>query len=110
MIRRPPRSTLFPYTTLFRSIGRAVFQIERKVVQARDLADAACRQLAPTDVSSRHSIRVLHDEWIDGNNDSSQASDAYRRSGTRDGDRKGRDVELTCRSSGRRSLAGRIVK
>src|SRR5260370_17073236 len=23
MIRRPPRSTLFPYTTLFRSIGRA---------------------------------------------------------------------------------------
>src|SRR2546422_6639335 len=24
MIRRPPRSTLFPYTTLFRSLGRAV--------------------------------------------------------------------------------------
>src|SRR3712207_8497848 len=24
MIRRPPRSTLFPYTTLFRSQGRAV--------------------------------------------------------------------------------------
>src|SRR2546430_13097971 len=24
MIRRPPRSTLFPYTTLFRSIGRIV--------------------------------------------------------------------------------------
>src|SRR3712207_7826199 len=24
MIRRPPRSTLFPYTTLFRSIGAAV--------------------------------------------------------------------------------------
>src|SRR2546430_5700940 len=24
MIRRPPRSTLFPYTTLFRSFGRAV--------------------------------------------------------------------------------------
>src|SRR2546426_8151874 len=24
MIRRPPRSTLFPYTTLFRSCGRAV--------------------------------------------------------------------------------------
>src|SRR5256885_10400481 len=24
MIRRPPRSTLFPYTTLFRSSGRAV--------------------------------------------------------------------------------------
>src|SRR3712207_9330447 len=25
MIRRPPRSTLFPYTTLFRSLGRTVF-------------------------------------------------------------------------------------
>src|SRR2546429_2167733 len=24
MIRRPPRSTLFPYTTLFRSLGRKV--------------------------------------------------------------------------------------
>src|SRR3712207_7256903 len=24
MIRRPPRSTLFPYTTLFRSVGRGV--------------------------------------------------------------------------------------
>src|SRR2546430_3661958 len=24
MIRRPPRSTLFPYTTLFRSLGRHV--------------------------------------------------------------------------------------
>src|SRR2546430_10458897 len=24
MIRRPPRSTLFPYTTLFRSVARAV--------------------------------------------------------------------------------------
>src|SRR3712207_8362221 len=26
MIRRPPRSTLFPYTTLFRSSGRAARQ------------------------------------------------------------------------------------
>src|SRR5688572_33303114 len=24
MVRRPPRSTLFPYTTLFRSVGRAL--------------------------------------------------------------------------------------
>src|SRR3712207_8767305 len=26
MIRRPPRSTLFPYTTLFRSLGQQVLQ------------------------------------------------------------------------------------
>src|SRR5258707_9799119 len=25
MIRRPPRSTLFPYTTLFRSLGKTAF-------------------------------------------------------------------------------------
>src|SRR5256885_15518044 len=31
MIRRPPRSTLFPYTTLFRSGVRPVKEIERKV-------------------------------------------------------------------------------
>src|SRR5258708_28753649 len=30
MIRRPPRSTLFPYTTLFRSRRRAVVSAERR--------------------------------------------------------------------------------
>src|SRR3989454_11114414 len=29
MIRRPPRSTLFPYTTLFRSHRRPVVEVER---------------------------------------------------------------------------------
>src|SRR5258708_30193120 len=29
MIRRPPRSTLFPYTTLFRSRGRAACHFRR---------------------------------------------------------------------------------
>src|SRR5260370_32215952 len=28
MIRRPPRSTLFPYTTLFRSIGRIQHELQ----------------------------------------------------------------------------------
>src|SRR5258708_17878138 len=32
MIRRPPRSTLFPYTTLFRSYGHLV-DIGRKIVE-----------------------------------------------------------------------------
>src|SRR5438477_9743071 len=43
MIRRPPRSTLFPYTTLFRSgeqVGLAVAQPDRR----RDLAVAERRQ------------------------------------------------------------------
>src|SRR3712207_7853043 len=33
MIRRPPRSTLFPYTTLFRSIG-AVVDVEQRALGA----------------------------------------------------------------------------
>src|SRR3712207_7467830 len=32
MIRRPPRSTLFPYTTLFRSNGRLIFDVAFFVV------------------------------------------------------------------------------
>src|SRR5688572_32463571 len=31
MIRRPPRSTLFPYTTLFRSAGEAQDRVARPV-------------------------------------------------------------------------------
>src|SRR3712207_9432519 len=36
MIRRPPRSTLFPYTTLFRSDGRVVSQGVLIVSAVRD--------------------------------------------------------------------------
>src|SRR6266545_6319687 len=32
MIRRPPRSTLFPYTTLFRSLARRAHQLEAEGV------------------------------------------------------------------------------
>src|SRR5258708_18468838 len=38
MIRRPPRSTLFPYTTLFRSLGQAVQCVIRVVNAAVDIA------------------------------------------------------------------------
>src|SRR3989441_8162641 len=41
MIRRPPRSTLFPYTTLFRSEGMA-----RVASRARTSANGCCRPLA----------------------------------------------------------------
>src|SRR3712207_8152410 len=36
MIRRPPRSTLFPYTTLFRSYGAMNFAKDLVVRAARD--------------------------------------------------------------------------
>src|SRR5258708_31758608 len=37
MIRRPPRSTLFPYTTLFRSAYKTMYQVaEQEKFQAND--------------------------------------------------------------------------
>src|SRR2546428_5737025 len=56
MIRRPPRSTLFPYTTLFRSIG----------FEAQAAAPALCQALGhwSADVRDRKSTRLnsSHDQ------------------------------------------------
>src|SRR2546427_7514354 len=49
MIRRPPRSTLFPYTTLFRSQRRGLGQgprIAERLVEV-PLADGRSRRLLP---------------------------------------------------------------
>src|SRR2546427_9269558 len=60
MIRRPPRSTLFPYTTLFRSHGAA----ERK--RRRRRGDRVADVARPTDQAHtvRHhaSLEAHHDE------------------------------------------------
>src|SRR5260370_5666656 len=37
MIRRPPRSTLFPYTTLFRSDTIVPYQLEKSKVKLKEL-------------------------------------------------------------------------
>src|SRR3712207_8679072 len=42
MIRRPPRSTLFPYTTLFRSLARV--QDQRQQACARNVPQEAVAQ------------------------------------------------------------------
>src|SRR3712207_9383727 len=49
MIRRPPRSTLFPYTTLFRSQ-----QPRRRSVAALALLALALASFAQTDYASAH--------------------------------------------------------
>src|SRR5256885_10604414 len=46
MIRRPPRSTLFPYTTLFRSVGLVAMQIDEEAALRRDLAQRRDRARA----------------------------------------------------------------
>src|SRR3712207_7223648 len=43
MIRRPPRSTLFPYTTLFRSLPQQVVAIPVLCVGVHRKVDAAAR-------------------------------------------------------------------
>src|SRR5690349_23409479 len=58
MIRRPPRSTLFPYTTLFRS-GRARRRAARDRVRARRRA----RRRLPRHARGVRSDR-LHDERL----------------------------------------------
>src|SRR2546429_9743888 len=41
MIRRPPRSTLFPYTTLFRSLREMSLQFGGKMEETRTMLHAA---------------------------------------------------------------------
>src|SRR5258705_5974414 len=45
MIRRPPRSTLFPYTTLFRSMKSGAVEFLTKPFRQQDLLDAVQRSL-----------------------------------------------------------------
>src|SRR3712207_6915797 len=40
MIRRPPRSTLFPYTTLFRSVGRLEARVGERAAHRQHGAGA----------------------------------------------------------------------
>src|SRR3712207_7508135 len=53
MIRRPPRSTLFPYTTLFRSLRKTVIR-DRQVI----LLTPGCRSARGRRVGRRASARA----------------------------------------------------
>src|SRR3712207_8407346 len=58
MIRRPPRSTLFPYTTLFRS-GVVVAEVG-VLLGARPVAVGAGRLLGPGDGEHQHGEQQAH--------------------------------------------------
>src|SRR3989475_10206438 len=65
MIRRPPRSTLFPYTTLFRSLADAhdlyarILADKRDYERAFDEWDMALR-IAPTHVGALKGLAFLY--------------------------------------------------
>src|SRR2546430_8140250 len=62
MIRRPPRSTLFPYTTLFRSLAVAIAQVHvnRLALQTPQLLRLHLGQLQVRDVDVRAHGRMVH--------------------------------------------------
>src|SRR2546430_5183159 len=62
MIRRPPRSTLFPYTTLFRSRGQELRNVARPALRDRLL------------------LLVEHDLLVHGPRDRRQHADRDRKS------------------------------
>src|SRR2546430_10206146 len=55
MIRRPPRSTLFPYTTLFRSL---LAKLRERYPQA-DVAMTVRRALVPLFARSPYGVRAI---------------------------------------------------
>src|SRR2546430_10763335 len=55
MIRRPPRSTLFPYTTLFRSRSRLIGQRRRTVEVVMEFQACLKRDRKSTRLNSSHS-------------------------------------------------------
>src|SRR2546422_6983831 len=62
MIRRPPRSTLFPYTTLFRSRGRGLLQV-RLVDRRVDLDQ---------ELALLHDVAFVHRDLRDASRDRSE--------------------------------------
>src|SRR5256885_6069831 len=57
MIRRPPRSTLFPYTTLFRS-GLVVVEHPDDARMAHRVRDVALAREATADVAEHRELRM----------------------------------------------------
>src|SRR5256885_12510919 len=71
MIRRPPRSTLFPYTTLFRSLDAAVRGGAQRFVQLSSVL--AFSWTFPDGVDERHPVRANGAPYVDTTVASEQA-------------------------------------
>src|SRR3712207_6100648 len=67
MIRRPPRSTLFPYTTLFRSVSASVIEHDDKEILccvARDVTERKRAQERLRESEERH--RAVVEQSVEG--------------------------------------------
>src|SRR2546426_12485133 len=88
MIRRPPRSTLFPYTTLFRS---------HAVLHGRGVAFHAPRRREPRPLGRdpARDPRVARDQRVGGNDGADEETDrdGPRRASDRCGEGTGRLLE-----------------
>src|SRR3712207_8816010 len=91
MIRRPPRSTLFPYTTLFRSARHAAVELERPLAAADDGVGA---------VRAAVGLLVRH-----GRDDAPGARQVVRQPGLLDG----RSEEHTSELQSRQYLVCRLL-
>src|SRR3712207_8061597 len=60
MIRRPPRSTLFPYTTLFRSVHLAITEERPHLAPRRGGEPATCQVLHEARLVDRHQWAQAH--------------------------------------------------
>src|SRR3712207_8093480 len=75
MIRRPPRSTLFPYTTLFRSFPRDPSGESRAQFRAGPLVQLGLRGRA---LDRRpHPVAVVDDEEDDGDRKSTRLNSSH---------------------------------
>src|SRR3712207_8870489 len=64
MIRRPPRSTLFPYTTLFRSLVRVIVPVDQAwLLGHEDIGPPVLGQGDPQR-PSEHSFRQRYEEAV----------------------------------------------
>src|SRR2546422_7635543 len=62
MIRRPPRSTLFPYTTLFRSAGELDRSTQKRLVHAAAVGRVVVGVALGVDIADGHELAPLIDE------------------------------------------------
>src|SRR2546430_14466264 len=108
MIRRPPRSTLFPYTTLFRSLHDAVAPGRCAGTLSEAAPRRACRRLPVDDAVRRRA--GAEPAGRSGLEPEAAAVDAREGAGTRPGRRSGpgRPQMADGRGAGRGSAPGQI--